>query len=670
VAGVIIATDKTSLTQFSGDKTAYPVYLTIGNISKSVRRQPSSSATMLIGYLPVTKLTCFSDAKVGNYRLFHSCMSTILMPLMKAGKFGVDMTCADALIRRIFPILAAYIADHPEQCLVACCQENYCPICTVHWKHRGDNVFSPPRTQAATADILRRHADGEDPPEFAQQGLRPVFSPFWVGLPHADIFTCITPDILHQLYKGVFKDHLVEWCEKIMGADVMDKRFMAIVDFPGLRHFRKGITGVKQWTGNEHKQMQRVFIPILAGAVGPEVLAAARALIDFICYARYQSHTSETLHRMQQALDDFHSVKDTFIEHGIRDHFNIPKLHSMFHYVASIKRLGSPDGYNTESPERLHIDLAKQAYRATNRRDYTIQMTVWLRRHEAMALKRAYINWQDNCLPGAIDDSQSDDSSSKADSDDIHGPLIIATQSQQYRIARRPPFPSVSIQTLKQVYGAVDFLQALRTFLQQRGSKIVPTADDFFEVYKSFTIHTPSQPHATGIIHRVRARPGYSDGPRKPRSPSHFDTVLVADDNQSRPKLKGVSHYTVYVQSILIWVFEESRAARVRVIFRLPSRFGSFPHPLAYVHWYRPLSTIDQATGMYYITQSTRRQAPHSEVVSIDRIWRACLLIPHFGSTAVPASWMSENTLDLAAKFYLDKYLDLHLFEHHEQHVR
>ncbi|KAJ7754280.1 hypothetical protein B0H14DRAFT_2635460 [Mycena olivaceomarginata] len=37
---IIIASDKTQLTRFSGDQQAWPVYLTIGNIDKETRRSP------------------------------------------------------------------------------------------------------------------------------------------------------------------------------------------------------------------------------------------------------------------------------------------------------------------------------------------------------------------------------------------------------------------------------------------------------------------------------------------------------------------------------------------------------------------------------------------------------------------------------------------------------
>ena len=394
---LFIATDKTTLTQFSGDKKAYPVYLTIGNVSKDIRRQPSSHATVLIGYLPISRMECFQEAgdsrKFAVYRLFHHCMRIILEPLIAAGKSGVEMTCADKFVRRIFPILAGYIADYPEQCLVACCMENRCPCCVVGRDRRGENIKSPPRSAAATLRTLSEHKNGENPYLFDDEGLRPVYYPFWADLPHTDIFACITPDILHQLHKGVFKDHLVKWCTSLTSKDEVDARFKAMTNYQGLRHFQNGISAVSQWTGKEHKEMERVIVTVLAGLIDSRALKAVRTILDFIYYAQYQSHTDVTLERMQDALNTFHAHKDIFAELRPDEGFNISKVHSMLHYVDSIRSLGSADGYNTESPERHHIDYAKEAYRASNGVDYVAQMTKWLQRQEAVDRHTSYLNW-------------------------------------------------------------------------------------------------------------------------------------------------------------------------------------------------------------------------------------------------------------------------------------
>jgi len=50
----------------------------------------------------------------------------------------------------------------------------------------------------------------------------------------------------------------------------------------------------------------------------------------------------------------------------------------------------------------------------------------------------------------------------------------------------------------------------------------------------------------------------------------------------------------------------------------------------------------------------------------VDTIWQGCLLSPVFGSSPVAKSWITGDVLDIAPKFYLDKYLDLQLFEEYE----
>ena len=288
----------------------------------------------------------------------------ILKPLVVCGKDRVLMTCPNGLVRHVFLILAAYVTDFPEQCLVACCKEGRCPKCMVAQDKHGELARSSAHVQCQMLKSLKKFEDGKmSKEEFeAHLGLQAAYELFWANLPHCNIFMCITPDILHQLHKGVFKDHLVSWCLQIIGEATLDVRFWLMTSYSGLCHFKKGISSHKQLTGSDHKELQQVFLGVVAGLLDEHALIAVRGMLDFTYYAQYQSHTVTTLKKMDTALRSFHQHKSIFVDLSVRNNFNIPKIHLMLHYTTSIHLFGSTDGFNTELLEQLHIDFAKKAY--------------------------------------------------------------------------------------------------------------------------------------------------------------------------------------------------------------------------------------------------------------------------------------------------------------------
>ncbi|KAG1742091.1 hypothetical protein EDD22DRAFT_982192 [Suillus occidentalis] len=277
VTPVIIATDKTQLTQFSGSKLAYLVYLTFGNISRVIRRITNSK---LSKKEKTSRIQC----------LFHNSMYTM------------DMVGGDGKVRRIYPVLAFYLEDYPEQCLVACTKYGTCPKCQSPASELGSNPSGDAKAKSHNLDQFHSL--------YQSNGVLIIYT-----------------------LSGIFK-HMVTWCDYFLHPSELDARTKSLPPCFEL----------SQISGREHKEMVHIILGCLVGKIPRRVILVYHSLLDFIYLAQYPTHNNHTLGYLQEALDTFYKNKVAF--------------------------------------ERLHIDFAKKAWRATNKRDGYPQMASWLDRYE------------------------------------------------------------------------------------------------------------------------------------------------------------------------------------------------------------------------------------------------------------------------------------------------
>lgn len=315
-------------------------------------------------------------------------MKHLMEPLVAAGKDGIEMVGGDGAVRKVHPILASYVADYPEQCMVCCAKYGTCPKCQVSAEDLHSSSSFPPRTQAQTLSVMQNAEmttasfDKYFKKCMAEEVSGYVSRPFWEDLPFSDIHLCITPDVLHQLYQGVLK-HLITWCQTLLSKEELDRRIRTLPRALGLKAFKNGISALSQISGSERKNMAKILLGCLVGTrMSDQGLTACRALLDFIYLAQYSTHDDVTLGYMDDALTTWHENSQYFITVGIRENLDIPKFHSLSHYVDSIRFLGTTNNFNTEMFERLHIDFAKKGWRASNKRDEFPQMTKWILRQE------------------------------------------------------------------------------------------------------------------------------------------------------------------------------------------------------------------------------------------------------------------------------------------------
>lgn len=485
-----------------------------------------------------------------NYELFHRSMSEVLAPLKAAGDpkgRGVMLTSGNGEVRRVYPFLACYVADYPEQCLVTCSKYGTCPKCQVKAKDLGAQGTSEERTQTWTENIIHNaRSESQSATQVHAKCMEAdvaggAFKPFWAGFPFCDIHCAISPDVLHQLFQGVLK-HLIGWIQLIMTEEEFDRRLQSLPPAFGVRHFAEGISSLKQVTGPERKHLAKVLLACLAASDGvpKEAIVACRAILDFIYLAQYPSHDGDTLDYLQDALDTWHANKSIFIDLKIRTDFNIPKFHSLTHYISSIQLHGTTDNTNTELFERLHKDLSKEGWRASNKRNHFPQMVAWLSRQEKIAsfdYYRQMIDEQPGLEDNEVEENEEEEtvgmrSPHKSNDMEVDGEENLIT----FSMAKRAPEPKKAIARIVLTHGAPSFIGALKLYLNslrtnrlpEKQALKIPLPFSTVEVWHQFKLTPSSLFDDVSVREIIKALPLW-----KRSKVARFDTVVVMDNDDA-----------------------------------------------------------------------------------------------------------------------------------------
>ncbi|KAF9029372.1 hypothetical protein BDZ89DRAFT_950655 [Hymenopellis radicata] len=654
---VIISSDKTTVSVATGNVEYHPLYASIGNIHNAARRA-HRNAVIPIGFLAIPKADRKYDNDVAfrNFkrRLFHNSIAAILRPLKAAMTTPAVKRCPDGHYRRVIYDLASYIADYPEQVLLAGVVSGWCPRCTAP----SSDLYgaADPRSHEYTDTLISEYGDNGTI-LWDNYGIDETVLPFTYHFPRADIHEMLTSDLLHQIIKGTFKDHLVEWvgeyfeltetpvrAKAIM--DDIDRRLAATPIFPGLRRFAQG-RRFKQWTGDDSKALMKIYLAAVADYVPDDIVKCLSAFLDFCYLVRRSDITEDTLAQIDEAAARFHLHREVFIREGIRMDFNLPRQHAMVHYRQHIIEFGAPNGLCSSITESRHITAVKRPWRRSNRYNALSQMLIILQRLDKLhalrvdLIQRGLLPPMHNEPPDPFDAGKEDEGA--VDGDEMPSEMCLAA-------TRQPGYPR-DIDDLTAYLGIQSFNTLTQRFLYEQLHGDIPDdldADDLplitsnVYVFHSATAYFYAPSDISGIRgmrrERIRSTPSWYGHHRR-------DTALVVTD-PDKPGFRGMSV--------------------VRVLLFFSFTHDSKEYECALVHWYdRYGSHPDPRTGMWRVVPDVRGRGeePYLSVVSLDTMFRAVHLLPIFGKQPVPIDHHFAYSLDAFSSFYVNKYADHHANE-------
>ena len=190
--GVVLSSDKTNISVMSGNHVAHLVLinLQVVNIDAHIHCKTSLHGYLLLALLPIAKFTHKSTRirSLLQDRLVHQALNIVLSPLKTMAAVGIMMSDPVGNLRYCFTPLALWIADTPEESLLAAMGPKVSPVTTALSKHFGDPHRHPPRTAEKTVIAIRTACSKYSPKDYKNflkavclLGLNGVVEPVWMG---------------------------------------------------------------------------------------------------------------------------------------------------------------------------------------------------------------------------------------------------------------------------------------------------------------------------------------------------------------------------------------------------------------------------------------------------------------------------------------------------------
>ncbi|KAF9228953.1 hypothetical protein BS17DRAFT_792931 [Gyrodon lividus] len=218
---IIIGSDKTPVTKHTGRLEMHTIFVTIGSIQSDVWMQVTSHAWRCIAFMPIPSFDVHPDFQtLLILHVFHRCMDIAFGSLKQRAQTGCSMTDGLGCIRNCFTLLVSYIADLPEQQLVACVSNNASPVTTAMLPEFGD--------RQSTLQLIQQVCSKVDPwdiKKFQKQAklvkLLSVHQPFWRDWKFADPTFSLNGEVPHTCHKFFF-DYILKWCKEVAGNYLLD----------------------------------------------------------------------------------------------------------------------------------------------------------------------------------------------------------------------------------------------------------------------------------------------------------------------------------------------------------------------------------------------------------------------------------------------------------------